>query len=111
MHVTTQAIETAYSALRAALQKAHHTGQASIEAKTRLERRKLAALAAGSLTGKNSEEREAAARERFGDLYTELEEAERTAADAKLDLDLARLEVDRVRCLLRLAELTAAPPN
>ncbi len=41
-------------------------------------------------------------------LYTELEEAERTAADAKLDLDLARLEVDRVRCLLRLDELTAA---
>ncbi len=109
MNVTTQAIDTAYSALRAALQKAHHTGQAAIDAKTKLERRKLAALVAGSITGKNAEEREAAARKRFADLYTELEEAERTAADAKLELDLARLEVDRVRCLLRLDELTAAP--
>ena len=98
----------AYENLSVATIDAYHAGEDAITAKNILERRKLAGLADGTIEGKNTDLREAAARIV---LEVEYANAEATDDDARLtrhDLDLARIEVERVRAMLRLHELRVA---
>lgn len=88
--------------------KAHHeaAGQA-ILTKTMLDKATLTRLADGTITGKNEQLREASARELLPHLYRDAEDAAEDEREAKLYLDLARADVECVRALLRLAEITA----
>lgn len=106
--ITAEELTAAYQNLARLMTQAHTAARQEIDAKSELERRRLAAIADGTIDGKNAELREASARQVLADLYETCEQAERVASDAKLALDLARLEVERVRALLRLAELTVA---
>lgn len=63
------------------------------------------ALASGEITGKNETERQAAARERFAIGFDELESLSVDSRIAKLRHELAQIEVEKVRSLLRLAEV------
>ena len=78
----------------------------SIEAKTNLEADKAAALSSGKFDGKNAEIREAQAREFLKNRYNDLETMEARERSARYNFDLASLDVDTVKTLLRIAELT-----
>lgn len=106
--ITETELNAAYVNLTSAMTQAHAAARAEVDAKRGLEKARLAAITDGRIDGKNAELREAAAREALADLYASLEEAERVASDARLALDLAKLEVERVRALLRITEVAAA---
>ena len=101
-------INDAYGTLRTAQEQAYLHGERVIDAKSDVESKLLGRLADGSIVGKNQALRDAYAREVLASEYATLEIAEEANRTAKLDLDLARLEVDRLKMLLRLAELTTA---
>ena len=73
--------------------------------KRELESKKLIGLADGTIDGKNAELREASAREKLADLFASVEKAERFEREARLYFDLAQVEVDYLKTILRLAEL------
>ena len=102
-----QKIRYAYSLLSSATSEYHEAAERAILAKSALERARLGGLANGTIEGKNAELREASAMERLADLYAELETAEGEERSARLWLDLARLGVEEIHALLRLAEIQA----
>ena len=57
------------------------------------------------LEGKNAEAREADFRAKFPHLIQELHDIEMEHKQAKLQLDLGKLEVDRIKLLIRLQEI------
>jgi len=59
----------------------------------------------GDIVGKNADARSACAKSLFGENYNSLEEAKNAERKARHILDLANLEVERVRALLRLQEV------
>lgn len=70
-----------------------------------LENEKASAVAAGKFDGKNAEIREAQAREFFLDKQTDLAIQQNAERAARYDFDLAQIEVDTVKTMLRIAEL------
>lgn len=106
--ITAQEINTAYTALASATEDYTDAAELEINSKATLDKAILVATARGQIDGKNEQARLAQARELLADRFA-LNEAH--AADtrrARLILDLARIEVERVRALLRLNELAAA---
>jgi len=67
--------------------------------------KKLMALADGSITGKNTDEREASAIKLLDKEYKKMVNAAEVERAAKEKLDLARLEIERLYMLLRIEEL------
>ena len=102
-----QKIRYAYGLLSSATSEYHEATEQAIMARSALERAKLGGLASGAIEGKNAELREASARKQLAGLYAELETAEKEERSARLWLDLARLGVEEIRALLRLAEIQA----
>ena len=82
-----------------------------IAAKNALETCRLVKLSTGEIDGKNTEMREASARAILDDEYTLVAKLEEHERATKLDLDLAYLELDRVKMQLRLMELSKLPPS
>jgi len=74
--------------------------------KVTLETEEASAMAGGQFDGKNAETRKAQAREFFNDKYMELATAENGERSARYHYDLAQLDVETVKTLLRIAELT-----
>jgi len=72
--------------------------------KQELEAAKAEGLASGVIEGKNAELREAKAREVLVGFYANVEAAEQTEHNCRLRLDLARIEVDSIKTLLRYLE-------
>lgn len=70
-----------------------------------LEKQRSEAMASGKIDGKNAETREAQVRELLADQYLKLAMAENTERLARRDFDLASMEADAVRTLVRIAEL------
>jgi hypothetical protein len=106
--ITFTDLTDAYDKLVAATAAAFETGETAANAKRILEVAHADALTAGRIDGKNTEQREALARQILAEEFTTLDVAATAARRAKHDLDMARIEVERVRALLRLAEWTAA---
>ncbi len=79
-----------------------------IKAKIELENERTKAIATGEIVGKNPDEREAKAQEILWPCYEALRAAEAKERKFKLALDVAALEVERVRLLVRAEELAAA---
>jgi hypothetical protein len=68
----------------------------------------LMAVYRGEITGKNDTERDAVARGLFAPQYEALADAERTAVQAAVERDVAKINVDRLLVLLRVWELEVA---
>ena len=100
-------INKAYDKLSKATNAAFEVGQIAIAARVALDTAKLQGLADGTISGKNADMREASAREVLAEIYASAEAADEAAKETRHTLDLARIEVERVRALLRLAELWA----
>ena len=97
-------INSAYGRLMTATEEAHGIGERLIEEEAKLNRDKAKALADGIIDGKNEAAREGQAFALFINQYAEVDSLAKVNRLAKLRLDLARLEVERVRALLRLLE-------
>ena len=80
--------------------------EGAIEAKAELEAAKYQALVGGVIDGKNAEIREAQLRTHLEVNYAKLDTAERTERAGRHQYDQASIEVDTVKTLLRIAELT-----
>jgi len=98
-------INDAYHELNRTQRGAYLQAERAIQAKANLEIKLLHRLADGSIEGKNQQLRDAAALALLADDYAALEIAEADSRAAKLELDLAWTEVNRIKALLRLAEL------
>ncbi|MBI3960246.1 MAG: hypothetical protein HY328_15645 [Chloroflexi bacterium] len=111
MIVTEGEIRDAFTDLANATRDAYRVGENLIGVTAELEAAKLAGLRDGSIDGKNAELREAAARAALADLYDGQANAEQENRECQCALTLAKLEVERVRSLLRLAEVTKGGGN
>lgn len=100
----TQLIDTVYDTLIRARVSYAEAVEEAITARYILSTARMLALADGSLTGKNEEAREAAARTMFPTLFEAVENKERAERSAKLRLEMAADQVARVRLTLRAAE-------
>lgn len=79
--------------------------EVAIMEKYLLEEQKAQAQVGGVFDGKNAEIREAQAREHLQPQFLKLSLAENAERKARRDFDLASIEVDTVKTLLRIAEL------
>jgi hypothetical protein len=77
----------------------------AIESKSDLEKAKYQALTGGVIDGKNAEIREAQLRKHLDADFSQTAEMERLERYARRVFDLASIEVDMVKTLLRIAEL------
>ena len=77
----------------------------TIESKADLEKAKYQALTGGVIDGKNEEIRKAQLREHLDADYSQLAEMEKSERKAQHNFDLASIEVETVKTLLRIAEL------
>lgn len=79
--------------------------EVTIMEKFLLEQQRSEAIASGKIDGKNAETREAQVRELLADQYLKLATAENSERLARCNFDLASMEADAVRTLVRIAEL------
>ena len=79
--------------------------EVTIMEKFLLEQQRAEVTASGKIDGKNAETREAQVREILADQYLKLATAENAERLARRDFDLASMEADAVRTLVRIAEL------
>jgi len=77
----------------------------AIDLKMKLDAEEASEMAAGRFDGKNAETRKAQAREFFSEKYNELVSAESAERSARRRFDLASIDVDTVKTLLRIYEL------
>lgn len=101
-----QAITVAYAQLTKARLELWGATERTIRARLALEHERGARLMTGEIVGKNEAEREARARELLTSLYGDVEISEADERRARLEADLARIEVDRIEAVLRLLSMT-----
>jgi cell division protein FtsL len=107
MELNREQIKQAYENLKIHTATLFSVTEIEIKAKRELEVRRLSLLAEGAITGKNAEEREACARRLLDREYKALEIAEKNTRTERTSFELARLDVECLRALLRLAEIEA----
>lgn len=107
--ITAHEINDAYSQLARASETYFQAAELEIGSKTELDTETVKAIADGRIDGKNEAIRQGQAKELFAELHETHEANGQHARLAHHRLDLARLEVERIRALLRLAELAALP--
>lgn len=104
-------IVSAYNELNQATRNAYEAGEHLIDVSAALEAAKLNGMLDGSIDGKNAELREASARKLLASQYAEAGNAERRNREAQHWLSIAKIEVDMVRALLRLQEISGVGPS
>ncbi len=100
-------INAAYDKLTQTRAEMWGATERAIRARLDVERERSARMMTGEIAGKNETEREARARELLHSLFTALETAEADERRARLEHDLAKIEVERVELIVRL--LSAKP--
>ena len=103
--IATNEIRKTYKRLKIAKCTNADASYNAIRLKNHLELRKNAAIIDGEIKGKNAAEREVNALEFFPELYLALDEAESYADRKKLALEIAQLNVDELRAMLRVDEM------
>ena len=76
-----------------------------VNARRKLETERADAISRGMIIGKNQDEREASARSVCAAAYAWLETAETAERSARDTLDMAKLEVEMIRLLVRLMSI------
>lgn len=104
------AIRKAYNRLIVAKQNAHFAAILVAQARTELKKAIAQGLASGVITGKNADEREANAALALPEQHKTNEDANRYEATAHLELDIAQIEVECLRMLMRAEELAVREP-
>jgi nucleoside 2-deoxyribosyltransferase len=99
-------IENAYNYLEKATKEAYNAGENSINKKEEYDQGVAKAYANGEVQGKNQAERDGWIAEHFQWFKELMLSAQERERGAKLNLELARIEVEKTRALLRLMELT-----
>ena len=102
-----QTITAAYDKLAKSRVELWGAIERTIRARLDVEKERAARLMTGEIAGKNETERDARARELLGSLYLSLESAEADERRARLEHDLAKIDVDRVELIVKL--LSASP--
>lgn len=97
----------AYDTVTLAAEALFRTGENAINTKAELEAARLEALMTGVIVGKNADEREANAREALKPLFDKLAVYQEQERKARYDFDQAMRNVEKVRSLLRLMEITS----
>ena len=97
---------TAFDNLENARTELFKAAEAAIMSRNTLEADKASATVGGVFDGTNAEIREAQAREHLQSRYLEVDMNDRAERKARHDFDRASIEVDTVKTLLRIAELT-----
>lgn len=99
------AIEAVYAMLRQATTEYYQASDMLTNATAALDKAKALGLANETITGRNPEMREASAREQLPKFYEAVEMATALERTKRLNLELARIDVERQRALLRVMEL------
>lgn len=102
-----QTITAAYGKLAQTRMELWGATERTIRARLDVEKERAARMMTGEIAGKNEAEREARARELLHSLFTELENAEADERQARLQFDLAKIEVERVELIVKL--VSSAP--
>ena len=100
-----QVINYAYDQLQETKVKYNADADLYANAKAKIEDRKVSYIRDGRVTGKNKETREANLAKLVNKLAHLVIKAENKMKDTRLELELAQIEVDRVRLIIRLLEL------
>ena len=103
--VTEKDIESAYNMLRNCLHRYQEADWNRAEYKAYVEKRTHQLFLAGKADGRNARIREAQVENILEEEHEMLYRLERKAEAAKQDLDLARIDVEKLRLLMRLYEL------
>jgi hypothetical protein len=98
-------ISQAFAALREARKGLYEASKKELEAKEYLKRSECGLLLSDKITGKNAEIREAQIIFETGIDRDLLEDASTKKAKAQLAFDLAQLEVDEIKWLIRAEEI------
>jgi hypothetical protein len=104
-----QTISAAYGKLAQTRVELWGAIERTIRARLDVEKERGARMMTGEIAGKNETEREARARELLGALYLALESAEADERRARLEHDLAKIEVDRVELVVRMVSASQVP--
>ena len=107
--VTPERIHQAYAELRDATEILANTSMDLQRLRWALDVSKARLTVEGKLLGSNAEAREASARMQLMDLYGPVEDAEIMVTFSRMERDRRALEVEEVKQLLRLMELTQPP--
>lgn len=98
-------VATVYAGLADALAEYHEASSKLVDLETSYEAARTVLLANNMVEGKNAEQREANLNTQLAPQVEKLHSAQRSARDAKFDLEIARLRVEEVRLLVRIEEL------
>lgn len=105
MEITGKYIDDVYDELRNCKDHLFKATGVLADTQTILERKKLEAIADGTITGKNQPERDACAYKLLEAYYANVEVAQNEYDEARYEHDLAALEVERMRLIVRLLEV------
>ena len=98
-------LNSVYSILQTNQRDYYETSEKAIKAKHKLETERLIGLANGTISGKNSDERDASAREVIGELFVAHGKSQDDERGAKFLLDSSAMSVECTRARLRVLEL------
>lgn len=104
--IDTKTIDAAYDGVK------HWTGQLAIttgreyDLQAQIDRKRADLIASGEIDGKNADTREGQIKARLASEYTQLRDLHTERDRQRTSLDLARLEVDRCKTLLKLLEVS-----
>jgi len=104
--ITEKAINQAYESLNMMKETLSSTSYALAMSKDALEGAIAKGLVDGTITGKNQQMRDAVAKDVLSELFDAVEDAENKYNTILLHYTLARNEVERIRLIVRLLELT-----
>lgn len=106
MEINPETINIAYSELSDAVMDYQDAANSEELANADLKTLIAEATANGDIEGKNQAARDAAARTMFADQYHVLSNMSIKTRAVKLRLDLAKIEVERIKTMLRVMELS-----
>lgn len=103
--VTEEQINHAYDMLLVSKDNASEKALVAADYKAVLEAEVAHFIASGEMVGSNDKERKAFLENKFAPGYAELRAKERLAELAKVQVELAQIEVKRIEAILRLMEV------
>ncbi len=107
MNLSIEIIDTIYAELSESTATYQDAANSEALADADLKSMVAEATAGGHIIGENQQLRDAAAREMFADQFRALNEMHIDTIAKRLRLDLARIEIERVKMGLRVMELAA----
>jgi hypothetical protein len=104
MYLNANTINNAYDALKANRASASEKSMIAADYKAVLEAEIAHFIASGEMVGSNDKERKAFLENKFAPGYADLRMKERHAELARVQVELAQIEVSRINALLRYME-------